>query len=111
MRRIVVASGKGGVGKTSIVASLASKLSKTKKIVLVDADVDCPNDHLLLSIRRVFLEKVEQRITDVGFGFIIILLVYILYVPLYVPCVIIVGSLEYNSFMFTLLSLGKAMME
>jgi len=45
MKEVVVLSGKGGTGKTSIVASLAS-LAKNK--VLVDCDVDAADLHLLL---------------------------------------------------------------
>ena len=45
MKEIVVLSGKGGTGKTSIVGSFAS-LAKNK--VLVDCDVDAADLHLLL---------------------------------------------------------------
>ena len=45
MKEVVVLSGKGGTGKTSIVASLAA-LAKSK--VLVDCDVDAADLHLLL---------------------------------------------------------------
>ncbi len=46
MYQIVVISGKGGTGKTSFLASLAV-LFESK--VIVDADVDAPNLHILLS--------------------------------------------------------------
>jgi MinD superfamily P-loop ATPase len=46
MKEIVVLSGKGGTGKTSIVACFAS-LAKSK--VLADCDVDAADLHLLLS--------------------------------------------------------------
>src|SRR4030042_860339 len=52
MKEIVVLSGKGGTGKTSIVASLAV-LAKSK--VLVDCDVDAADLHLLL--QPVIVEK------------------------------------------------------
>lgn len=45
MNEIVVISGKGGTGKTSIVASLASLAEKK---VMVDCDVDASDLHLLL---------------------------------------------------------------
>lgn len=49
MKEIVVASGKGGVGKTTVAASLAVFLAKTgTKIVAADADVDAPD--LLLAL-------------------------------------------------------------
>lgn len=44
MKEIVVASGKGGVGKTTVTASLAVFLaSRGFRVVAVDADVDAPN--------------------------------------------------------------------
>ena len=46
MKELVVLSGKGGTGKTSIVGSFAS-LSKSK--VLVDCDVDAADLHLILN--------------------------------------------------------------
>ena len=48
MKELVVISGKGGTGKTSVVASLASLASKA---VLVDCDVDAADLHLLLEPR------------------------------------------------------------
>jgi MinD superfamily P-loop ATPase len=50
MKSIVVLSGKGGVGKSSISASLAVALSKDKKIVCADCDVDASNLSLLFSL-------------------------------------------------------------
>ena len=43
-RKIVIASGKGGVGKSMLASSLAILFSKAgKKIVAIDSDVDAPN--------------------------------------------------------------------
>ncbi len=50
MKSIVVLSGKGGVGKSSISASLAVALSKDKKIVCADCDVDASNLSLLFGL-------------------------------------------------------------
>ena len=49
--KIVIASGKGGVGKSMVTSSLALLLSKTKKIVACDCDVDAPNLGLWLGIK------------------------------------------------------------
>lgn len=41
--KLNVLSGKGGVGKSSIAASLASLISRKKPVVIVDCDVDTPS--------------------------------------------------------------------
>ncbi|MGB2762616.1 MAG: ATP-binding protein [Minisyncoccales bacterium] len=41
--KLVVSSGKGGVGKSMLVSALAVLFSKKKKVVAVDCDVDAPN--------------------------------------------------------------------
>ena len=48
--KIVVASGKGGVGKSMLASSLALSFSKNKKVVACDCDVDAPNLGLWLGI-------------------------------------------------------------
>lgn len=48
MKKITVLSGKGGVGKSSVTASLAVILSRSKKIVCADCDVDASNLSLVL---------------------------------------------------------------
>ena len=58
MKQIVVASGKGGTGKTSIVASFASLTNA----VFTDCDVDAPNLHLILKpeiIEKILYEGME----------------------------------------------------
>jgi MinD superfamily P-loop ATPase len=49
-RELVVLSGKGGTGKTSVVAALASLADHT---VLADCDVDAPDLHLVLAPVRL----------------------------------------------------------
>ncbi|MBD3310595.1 P-loop NTPase, partial [Candidatus Woesearchaeota archaeon] len=46
--KIAITGGKGGTGKSTIAVALASLISKNKDVLLIDADVDCPDDHLLL---------------------------------------------------------------
>ena len=60
--KIAVTGGKGGTGKSTVATSLAVESAKNKKTVLVDADVECPNDHLLLSIKREKYSNVYQPI-------------------------------------------------
>ncbi|VAX21454.1 Flagellar synthesis regulator FleN [hydrothermal vent metagenome] len=55
MRGIAVASGKGGVGKTSVVANLAFSLNKTGlKTLVFDADMGLGNIHILLGLAPRF---------------------------------------------------------
>jgi MinD superfamily P-loop ATPase len=49
MKQIVILSGKGGTGKTTIAAALAHLTSQNGKAVMVDADVDASNLELVLS--------------------------------------------------------------
>ena len=52
MKQLVILSGKGGTGKTSVVAALADLFSTRKpaaRIVIVDADVDAANLDLVLA--------------------------------------------------------------
>lgn len=60
MKQLVVLSGKGGTGKTTVTASLAQLL---KPIVLADCDVEAPNLHLLLSPSTddSFMLKVSRK--------------------------------------------------
>ncbi len=51
MIEISVASGKGGVGKSTVSATIALRIAQTgRKLVVVDADADAPNMHLILGI-------------------------------------------------------------
>lgn len=63
MREIVVVSGKGGTGKTSLTAAFAMLAEKS---VLCDADVDAADLHLLLE------PKIEQRSDFLGGGLAVI---------------------------------------
>ena len=51
MKQIAITGGKGGTGKSTFSILLASKLLRGgKRVVLCDADVECPNDHLMLGV-------------------------------------------------------------
>jgi len=47
--KIAIASGKGGTGKTLLSSNLASYCSKTQNTLLVDLDVEEPNDFVFIS--------------------------------------------------------------
>lgn len=51
MKEIVIISGKGGTGKTSITAALANIASEQHKLVVADCDVDAADMHILLKPR------------------------------------------------------------
>jgi MinD superfamily P-loop ATPase len=53
MKQLVVLSGKGGTGKTTVTAALAHLASRECSIVLADADVDAANLELVLDPRRL----------------------------------------------------------
>ena len=64
--RLVVASGKGGTGKTSVAAAFASLASRSGNAVFADCDVDAADLHLILkpAVRAsaVFMSGNEARI-------------------------------------------------
>jgi len=55
--KIAIASGKGGVGKSMLTASLAVLFSKESKIVACDCDVDSPNLEIWLGSYKIKEKK------------------------------------------------------
>jgi len=53
MKTLTIVSGKGGVGKSSIAASLSVLLSRERRIVAVDCDVDASNFPLLFGVNEL----------------------------------------------------------
>ncbi len=66
MKRIAVTGGKGGTGKSTIATALAVELGKRHRVLLADADADCPNDHLILGIERKEIAVVKQRVVKIN---------------------------------------------
>jgi len=62
--KIVVVSGKGGVGKSMLASSLAILFSQKKKVIAVDGDVDAPNFHLWLGQGEIWDEKEKLSVND-----------------------------------------------
>ncbi|MFA5777464.1 MAG: ATP-binding protein [Parcubacteria group bacterium] len=60
--KIAITGGKGGTGKSMVATSLAIEFAKKYITLLVDADVECPNDHLIISAKRKKTETVYQAI-------------------------------------------------
>ena len=50
-KTIAVVSGKGGVGKSTITALLATKMSRFLNIGILDADIYGPNQAILLDVQ------------------------------------------------------------
>ena len=63
--RIVVASGKGGTGKTLVATSLALVASDLGRAALLDADVEAPNAGLFLQPTLEHTEVVVQMVPQV----------------------------------------------
>ncbi len=60
MKQLVILSGKGGTGKTSVAAALAHLATEGTlqiSIVLADADVDAANLELVLAPRKLEQEE------------------------------------------------------
>ncbi len=66
--KIAVTGGKGGTGKSTVATALATELSSRGRVLLFDADVDCPNDHLILSVDRKKIKTVTQTIPKWDFS-------------------------------------------
>ena len=60
VRSIAIASGKGGVGKTSLAVNCAVKLTVDgRNVALLDADFGMANSHILLN------QKIENSVNDI----------------------------------------------
>lgn len=59
MKEIVILSGKGGVGKSTIAASLGAIFSEKYKVVLADTDVDAPN-------LALFFDAIQKTSRDIS---------------------------------------------
>lgn len=60
--KIAVTGGKGGTGKSTFATALSVYLAKKKKVMLVDCDVECPNDHIILEMKIKPEKKIHQII-------------------------------------------------
>lgn len=66
---LAVASGKGGTGKTLVSTNLAVAQARAgARVVLVDCDVEAPNDHLFLRRSHEAVEPVEVLVAEVDAG-------------------------------------------
>jgi MinD superfamily P-loop ATPase len=73
VRQIVILSGKGGTGKTTVTAALAHLASQEASIVLADTDVDAANLELVLSPRsETFGDQTQEGGEFAGGGVAVI---------------------------------------
>lgn len=63
--KIVIASGKGGTGKSTVAANMAYSLSGTMPVTLVDCDVEVPNLHLFFKPDPEIFE-IYNRIPEIN---------------------------------------------
>ena len=63
-----VTGGKGGVGKSTVATALAFHLAKRSKVLLLDLDAECPNDHLILGMEMKKIGEVETMIPEFDYG-------------------------------------------
>lgn len=74
-KKIAITGGKGGTGKSTVAILKAKEfLKQGKKVILVDCDVECPNDYLLLGqetkeekkVYGEFPELIKEKCTKCG---------------------------------------------
>lgn len=58
--KIAITGGKGGTGKSTVAVLFANELAReNKKVILIDCDVECPNDYLIVG------QKLKQPVKKV----------------------------------------------
>jgi MinD superfamily P-loop ATPase len=57
--KVVIASGKGGTGKTLVATHLAQALSEIENVELLDCDVEEPNSHLFFNPEILHVEDIN----------------------------------------------------
>lgn len=65
--RIVIASGKGGTGKTLVATNSVAALAKDRNVELIDCDVEEPNSHLFFNtdiIKEEVVKSISPNIND-----------------------------------------------
>lgn len=63
-RIIVVTSGKGGVGKSTLVSNLGSELAKNNRVILIDADLGLKNLDCILGLENRVVFDIEDVIEN-----------------------------------------------
>jgi len=58
--KIAITGGKGGTGKSTMATAVSMALAKHFRVMLVDADVECPDDHIILPVERKKIKDVTN---------------------------------------------------
>jgi len=66
--RVAITGGKGGTGKSMVATAIADYLAKDKKVLLLDLDADCPNDHLILSVELKKEKDAVNMLADIDYS-------------------------------------------
>lgn len=62
--KIAITGGKGGTGKSTVATALSVEMARKIPTMILDCDVEGPNDHILLSIHRKKMKDVEAVLPD-----------------------------------------------
>lgn len=62
--KISIASGKGGTGKTTVATNLASLISESEDVLLLDLDVEEPNSGLFIGGDELFSRVIDRMIPE-----------------------------------------------
>ncbi|MFA4983458.1 MAG: P-loop NTPase, partial [Candidatus Micrarchaeia archaeon] len=60
--KIAVSGGKGGTGKSFVATGLAIADARQRKTLLLDADVECPNSHVLLGAKMRRIKDIKAML-------------------------------------------------
>lgn len=62
MKKLVICSGKGGVGKTTLTVGIAKMLSSSHQVGILDVDIDTPNLPEMMNVKERNVELSEEGI-------------------------------------------------
>jgi len=60
LMKIAITGGKGGTGKSTMATAISMALADKYKVMLVDADVECPDDHIIIPIKRKKIKDITN---------------------------------------------------
>ena len=94
---IMIMSGKGGVGKSTFSVNLAVSLGKTRSVGIIDADINGPDDPMLLGVSKDKLHVENNRIIPLKTKFGVDLISMAFFLPDENTAVIWRGALRHKA--------------